>query len=139
MVAQANNGNPIECPNKLKENSFDDNATESTKSSTLTDEQIQTKLDEKFAQVDSMIQANIQQALTSVEHKLNTKIDMSHKSMNTKLKELEEKHTSTYGSLNQSMSIMSSKFDKLLNKLFPDDEEESTASPMDTGDGGKVQ
>ena len=53
--------------------------------------------------------------------------------------ELEAKSTANYSQLNQNLGIMSMKFDKIITKLFPHDEEESTTSSMDTGDGEKIE
>ena len=98
---------------------------------------MQTKLDEQFSNVEELISISVQKAIQSVEIKLNTKLELSQNDTNKKLQDLEKKNSTTYSQLNNSIGIMSMKFDKMLQKLFPGDEEESTATPMDTDDGGK--
>ena len=127
----------VTCPNKLQENSFDTNT--SSQHTMITEANVTNKIEEKFSTIESLISENVQNALKSVETKLNTKIELNQKSNEKRLNDLEVKNNATFGQLNQSLGVLSLKFDKILNKLFPDEEVESTAAPMDIGEGGKKE
>ena len=67
---------------------------------------------------------------------MSTKLKLHQQRTDAQIIDLEKKTNNNLGQLNSNLLNMSSKFDTVLDRLFPS---ESTASPMETDDGRKKE
>ena len=121
-------------PDKLQNNTFD-NVSDANQNF-VSSSDFETKLKEQSSQMESLITSNIQKAIAHVEMKMTTKLTLHQQKNNERIQQLEKKTNDNLGLLNNNLATMSSKFDTLLDRLFPS---ASTASPMETDDGGKKE
>lgn len=119
-------------PEKLQNNTFDD--VQETTPNFVSANDFEQKLKDQNTQMESLISTSIQKAVANVELKMSTKLSLYQQKNNEQMLQLEKKTNDNLGLLNNNLTMMSSKFDTLMERLFSS---ESTTSPMDTDDGGK--
>ena len=119
-------------PEKLKNNTFDNDDEKTQSTVTTMDSSVETKLHN----LEALIASSVATAVTNLEGKIYTKMDAMRDETDKKFQSIEQKSDNQFQRLNNGFDQMSNKFDELLARLT---QPESTATPMDMDDGGKEQ